>query len=245
MTLTLWIGDADQYIHQQRVVLNSKAPGPGATLLDVVVDFTITYRDFGAAVNITAPPNAVPYTPAPLNPAPAGPPAVAPSPVELAQTLLTAFNNADEPTIRKLVAPGTQFVDDPGTSFAVTQSLDDWLAESRSRTVHVVIAQVTQTAPDMVALDITITGSAIPALPHPYTGRITLTLSNGLVTHFLFLTSAQTRNDLGALPQPGMPKSGAAAPAGLLAGLGLGLLCLGLGLAARRAARSARSVGRH
>ena len=55
MTLTLWVGDADQILYQQRVTLHSKAPAPGGGLLDVVVDFTITYHDFGTAVTITAP----------------------------------------------------------------------------------------------------------------------------------------------------------------------------------------------
>ena len=47
------------------------------------------------------------------------------------------------------------------------------------------------------------------------------------------------RDDLAALPPPGMPISGAADLTGLLAGLALGLLCLGLGLAARRLIRRA------
>lgn len=69
LTLTVWVGDADQFLYQQRVVLNSKAPAPGG-LVDVVVDFTITYRDFGAAVTITAPADAVPYVPGGAAPTP-------------------------------------------------------------------------------------------------------------------------------------------------------------------------------
>src|SRR5438105_4755663 len=73
MTLYLWVGDSDQVLHQQRVVLNSKAAGPGGALLDVIVDFTIKYHDIGTAVSITAPANAVPYAPQPTAPAPAAP----------------------------------------------------------------------------------------------------------------------------------------------------------------------------
>src|SRR5689334_586387 len=36
MRLTLWIGDADGVLYQQRVVLNTKAAGPGGTPIDVV-----------------------------------------------------------------------------------------------------------------------------------------------------------------------------------------------------------------
>jgi hypothetical protein len=63
LTVYLWIGDADGFIHQTRGVLNTKAVGPGAALLDVMVDFTLTNRDFGAPVSITAPTDAVPYEP--------------------------------------------------------------------------------------------------------------------------------------------------------------------------------------
>src|SRR5262249_36370409 len=68
MTLTLWIGDADQVLRQQRVVLNTKAAGPGGALLDVVVDFTITYQDLGTPVTIEAPADSVPYVPQPPTP---------------------------------------------------------------------------------------------------------------------------------------------------------------------------------
>lgn len=80
MTLTLWIGNADQILYQQRVLLNSKAPAPGGGLLDVIVDFTINYHDFGTAVTITAPADAVPYTPG-APPAPAPTPVPTPAPV--------------------------------------------------------------------------------------------------------------------------------------------------------------------
>jgi hypothetical protein len=62
MTLTLWI-DAGQVLRQQRVLLNSKAAGPGGVLLDVVVDFTITYSDIGAPVTILAPGETTPGMP--------------------------------------------------------------------------------------------------------------------------------------------------------------------------------------
>ncbi len=69
LTVHLWIGDADGFIYQTRGVLNTKAVGPGGALLDVAVDFTLTNRDFGAPVSITAPTDAVPYEPsAPLPP---------------------------------------------------------------------------------------------------------------------------------------------------------------------------------
>jgi hypothetical protein len=70
MSLTLWIGDEDDVLYQQRVVLNTKAAGPGGTPIDVVVDFTITYHDVGTPVTITAPSDAVPYVPKPSAPAP-------------------------------------------------------------------------------------------------------------------------------------------------------------------------------
>jgi hypothetical protein len=70
MHLTLWIGDADNVLYQQRVVLNTRAAGPGGTPIDVVVDFTITYHDAGTPVTITAPSGAVPYVPKPIAPAP-------------------------------------------------------------------------------------------------------------------------------------------------------------------------------
>jgi hypothetical protein len=81
MTLTLWIGNADQILYQQRVLLTSKAPAPGGGLLDVIVDFTINYHDFGTAVTITTPADAVPYVPgAPPAPAPPPMPTASPAP---------------------------------------------------------------------------------------------------------------------------------------------------------------------
>jgi hypothetical protein len=71
MSLTLWIGDEDDVLYQQRVVLNTKAAGPGGTPIDVVVDFTITYHDVGTPVASTAPRGAVPYVPKAISPAPA------------------------------------------------------------------------------------------------------------------------------------------------------------------------------
>jgi hypothetical protein len=80
MSLTLWIGDEDDILYQQRVVLNTKAAGPGGTPIDVVVDFTITYHDIGTAVAITAPSGAVSYVPKPAAPAPAATPMPAATP---------------------------------------------------------------------------------------------------------------------------------------------------------------------
>jgi len=84
LKLYLWVGDADGYLHQQRVVLTSKAPVNGA-VVDMVVDFTITYRNFGRSVKLSAPANAVPYSPAapPVIPPLAAPttvPVIAPAP---------------------------------------------------------------------------------------------------------------------------------------------------------------------
>ncbi|HUS14559.1 MAG TPA: hypothetical protein VM536_06015 [Chloroflexia bacterium] len=66
MSLFLWIGDADQYLHQERIVLTLKMPADpaaGTPELNLSEDLTITFRDFDTAITITAPPNATPITP--------------------------------------------------------------------------------------------------------------------------------------------------------------------------------------
>src|SRR5205807_5736389 len=123
--------------------LHIKATGPGPALLDVVIDFTITYRDFGITVNITAPPNSVPYQapppiPQPVNPGqPPAPPPAGPSPVDLARALADAYNAGDLARAQAIVAPGTRFVNDPGTPFASDVSLADFIAQAKG--THVTI----------------------------------------------------------------------------------------------------------
>ncbi len=61
LVMYMWVGDNDQYLYQMQETLVSQTTDPATnTTTSLGMDLTITYRDFGAAITITAPPNAVP-----------------------------------------------------------------------------------------------------------------------------------------------------------------------------------------
>jgi hypothetical protein len=68
MMLHLWIGDSDMYIYREQVHMEIQVPQSGTTSSasgNLVMDITINFKDLGAAVAITAPPNATPISTAP------------------------------------------------------------------------------------------------------------------------------------------------------------------------------------
>jgi hypothetical protein len=61
LVMTMWVGDNDQYLYQIQTRLNSQVTDPeDNSTTRLAMDLRITYRDFGAAITITAPANAVP-----------------------------------------------------------------------------------------------------------------------------------------------------------------------------------------
>ncbi len=61
MVMYMWVGDNDQYLYQLQTTLNSQSTDPQTNVTTTLaLDLMITYRDFGAAITITAPPNALP-----------------------------------------------------------------------------------------------------------------------------------------------------------------------------------------
>ena len=60
LMMLLWVGDADQYLYQLQLLANIQGTDASNQTQTVTADFTITFHDFGAAITITAPANAVP-----------------------------------------------------------------------------------------------------------------------------------------------------------------------------------------
>lgn len=61
LTIYLWIGDKDQYLHQMRMMMALTVPtGTGTPTQSVTMDLIMTFHDFDAPLTIAAPKNAVP-----------------------------------------------------------------------------------------------------------------------------------------------------------------------------------------
>lgn len=61
LVLYMWVGDADSYLYQLQMTLNAQATDAETKeVISEALDLMITYRDFGAAITIVAPPNALP-----------------------------------------------------------------------------------------------------------------------------------------------------------------------------------------
>lgn len=67
MMLQLWIGDADMYIYREHVRMDMQLPQSSSAAGSLTMDITVNFKDFGAPVTITAPPNAIPATSAPAS----------------------------------------------------------------------------------------------------------------------------------------------------------------------------------
>ncbi len=59
LTMLLWVGDTDMYVHQFSIMLNAESTS-GDITLSLMMDLTVTFSDFDVPVTITAPPNAEP-----------------------------------------------------------------------------------------------------------------------------------------------------------------------------------------
>jgi hypothetical protein len=65
MTMYLWIGDADQYLYKDQIVMDARVPVPStsgsdASEVSIVMDMTVTYKDFDTPITIDVPANAIP-----------------------------------------------------------------------------------------------------------------------------------------------------------------------------------------
>jgi hypothetical protein len=59
LTMLLWVGDTDMYVHQFSIMLNAESTS-GDITISLMMDLTMTFSDFDVPVTITAPPNAEP-----------------------------------------------------------------------------------------------------------------------------------------------------------------------------------------
>jgi len=59
LTMLLWVGDTDMYVHQFNIMLTSETVS-GDITFSLSVDLTVTFSDFDVPVTITAPPDAQP-----------------------------------------------------------------------------------------------------------------------------------------------------------------------------------------
>ncbi len=164
------------------------------------------------------------------------------NPADVVRTFLDALNRADYDTVRSLSDPSTHYLADPGTPFGFDQTIDQVIDFARKGGERWNVSSLTQTGPDAVVVEASISSTALPPLAHPYGGTSTWKVTNGKVTGFLFISSEQTRNDLAAFAaaaaatsQPGMPKTGLPQQALPIALLAAGLSALALGALIRRA----------
>lgn len=61
MVMYMWVGDNDMYLHQMRLELNAEIAEPsGGPSSQLLMDLTMTFKEFDQPVNIVAPANAEP-----------------------------------------------------------------------------------------------------------------------------------------------------------------------------------------
>lgn len=161
------------------------------------------------------------------------------SPTDVARAVIAAINAHDPASVANLFAPGARIVGSAGQFRNTDQSFDEWSAEMSKNTATVTINTLTQTAPDTVVAEVTISGPGVPQLPHLVTDKMTFTVVNGQITHILDEVSPQTLEDIAAFVaaqsggQPGMPTTGHNEESFLAVMVALGLLGLGVGMLTR------------
>jgi len=106
---------------------------------------------------------------------------------------------------------------------------------------HVDEANAHQIDANTAEMDVTLSGGALPPLPHPFSLHVTYTVKNGLIIQILDRLSPQTVQDLAALAPPAgapaqLPKTGESGSNAAVVLLALSLLCALAGALVRRAA---------
>jgi hypothetical protein len=172
--------------------------------------------------------------------------AQAKSATEVVLAWVDALNAHDAAGLKALSHPEMVLEGEPGTPDAFTVSYDEFFAslhEDAEIELHWEVVKSEETAPDTVVLEVVLTATTIPELPHPYTTFFTFTVKDGLVFHAVAIDSEQTKADLlelAASEEPtGMPTTGAGDSGLLAALLAAGMLSLVVGAGVRRKAARA------
>jgi hypothetical protein len=158
-------------------------------------------------------------------------------PVAVVKAFNAAINRNDLTGARALLDPAFRKLVGPDSANAQEESKDQFPPVPLP---HVQEANVHQIDANTVEMDITLSGGALPPLPHPFSLHVTYTVKNGLIIQILDRLSPQTVQDLAALAPPAsapaeLPKTGESDPRAVTVLLVLGIVCALAGAAIRRA----------
>lgn len=162
------------------------------------------------------------------------------TPVETVRAFFDALNKADKATALTLVNPDGDYIENADTPFDHRHNLRIFVDELGSGEYNIEVLRAEQTGPNSVAFDITGTGPEIPPLPHPFVMNCIVTIENGRIEKMVTVFSEQTLQDILALPEPGMPTTGATTEQNILTALIGSALLLLVGLSLVRRFRSPR-----
>lgn len=161
---------------------------------------------------------------------------------EVVLAWLDALNAHDEGRLRELSHPEMTLESDPGEPdhFVVTYDFFfETLHEDVESELHWEVLSAEETAPDMVHVEANLTSHDIPVLEHGFVVIVDFTVKDGQLFHAVDRLSEQTKAELAALEQVGMPTTGAGDSSLLAALLAMGALSLVVGAGVRRKAASA------
>ena len=145
-------------------------------------------------------------------------------PVSIVKAFNAAVSGQDLTGALALLDPDFQYVSGPGSALPTDRKKGEFPGQPPFQQVAESNIQLIDA--NTVEMDLTFSGGPIPVLPHPFMLHATFTVENCLITRLEDRLSAQTLQDLAALP-PGAP--------GIMTNTGLGnthggalLLVLGL-----------------
>jgi hypothetical protein len=150
------------------------------------------------------------------------------TPAAVVRAFVDATNRGDTARLRKLADPAFRHVNDPHNPGPRVETFEEFVQPPLA---HVTINHLRQTGPTTVVLNLTLRGSNIPRLPHPFQDTATVTVRNGRVLRIEERIAPQTLQDImnfgPGSPGPGnLPNTGAADQVGLWSLLALAGICL-------------------
>jgi len=158
-------------------------------------------------------------------------------PIAVVKAFNAAINRNDINAARALLDPAFRKLVGPDSANAQEQNREQFPPVPLP---HVDEANAHQIDANTAEMDVTLSGGALPPLPHPFSLHVTYTVKNGLIIQILDRLSPQTVQDLAALAPPAgaparMPNTGEGDPNAVIVLLTLGLLCALAGAMVRRA----------
>lgn len=154
-------------------------------------------------------------------------------PVAVVKAFNAAINRNDIDAARALLDPAFRKLVGPDSANAQEQNRDQFPPVPLP---HVDEANAHQIDATTAEMDVTLSGGALPPLPHPFSLHVTYTVKNGLIIQILDRLSPQTAQDLAALASPPaqLPKTGEGDSHTVSWLIALGIVCALAGALVRR-----------